>query len=111
MIFFSAVHKLYPYVAGLLIYVFTPGLCDITETLVHFIEEGDWHVSDEERHSGHDDSDSGGEQCHSHSNIVFVAPSFTKLEFAIDSLENVVFLNKSVVSDAVVSEILRPPIA
>ena len=107
--------KLFPFIAIMLVYAFTPGMCELAETSVHFASTGDLHGSDEERHAEHGDAQGEGDgECHTcfcHAPTSFlvawqaVAPS---VAVAHDHRE--VFASDDVASDGAMRELDRPPI-
>lgn len=109
--------KLYPYVAAVLLYAFTPGLCELAEVAVHFVETGDVHASDQERHAEHGDSKSKGQdggECHTcicHAHTVFVAPMQATLVPIPVEREMTLFVRIDGASDGAIRELFRPPIA
>jgi hypothetical protein len=106
--------KLYPYIAALLVYAFTPGLCEFAEVAIHFVDTGDFHASDEERHAEHGESQSEDGECHScicHAHTAFVAPPLPMLSSVETSVEFSVFFSENALSGSASGELFRPPIA
>ena len=107
--------KLFPFIAALLVYAFTPGMCEVAEIVVHLADEGDLHAADEERHTEHGDSDGDDGECHTcfcHAPTAFVAatPTATPGPSMPDGELGQVTPDY-VVSDGAISEFFRPPIA
>jgi hypothetical protein len=106
--------KLFPYVAVLLVYLFTPGLCELAEAAVHFASTGDLHGSDQERHAEHGDSQGEEGECHTcicHAPAAFLV-ALTAAEpvpFSPDR-QPAIFIRNDGASDGAISELFRPPI-
>lgn len=59
----------------MLVYAFTPGLCEVAEITAHLASSGDLHGSDEERHADHGDTQGDEDECHTcfcHAPTVFL---------------------------------------
>ena len=109
----NSVRKLYPYVAALLVYAFTPGLCELAEVAIHFVDTGDFHASDEERHAEHGDSEGEDGECHTcicHARTAFVAPTPAALTAVVADGELVALSREDALSGGVIRELFRPPI-
>ena len=105
--------KLYPYIAVLLVYAFTPGLCELAEVAIHFVDTGDLHASDEERHAEHGDSEGEDGECHTcicHAPTAFVTPTPAALTAIAADGELVALSREDALSDGAIGELFRPPI-
>ena len=107
--------KLFPFIAALLVYAFTPGMCEVAEIAIHFASTGDLHASDEERHSEHGDSEGEDGECHTcfcHAPTAFVAATPTAAPgVALPDGELRLVAPDDVACDGEISELFRPPIA
>ncbi len=107
--------KLFPFIALLLVYAFTPGMCELVEVSVHFAATGDVHSSDAERHSDHGEPHSEGSECHTcfcHAPTAFpmvVALSGDTLAVSSDNQNTFVLAN--VTDDDSIRQLFRPPIS
>ena len=107
--------KFFPYIAVVLVYAFTPGVCELAEIAIHFVDTGDLHASDEERHAEHGDSEGEEGECHTcicHAPMAFlIAPvAATPVALAPDG-ELGIFDRADGASDGEIRELYRPPIA
>ncbi len=109
------VRRILPFVAVMLVYAFTPGLCELAEVAIHYVEAGDLHGSDEERHAEHGELPGEDGDCHTcfcHAPTAFVIALQTKPKgLAILAQKASSFTLTEGASDGATSELFRPPIA
>ena len=107
--------RLFPLIVLLLVYAFTPGMCELVEISVHFVATGDLHASDAERHSEHGDAPEKGGECHTcfcHAPTVFPVVAALSPQLRLPPEQpRPVFAVVSSMDDGITRELYRPPIS
>lgn len=109
------VRKWFPFIVALLVYAFTPGMCEIAEASAHFVTTGDIHFSDAEKHSEHGESHSEDNECHTcicHAPTAFLITTPVVEDSAVIPVSRELCLSPvNLFTEGALRELFRPPIS